>query len=252
MIPSFDQQIRSSDCFDALAYQKDRFCWKRLEYLYNQNYINNTNTTQHIPKIIHHIWLGGELPDKYRMYVDSWKKYNPTWEHIFWNDDNTKHIKIKHTENLGQRSDILRYHILKQYGGIYVDTDFECLKSFDDLTNLKFFTGIAYPSTIEMYIGLIASAPEHPIIKSCIDNMGKISWKNPVDIMTTTGNYHFTSCFMSIMAASAHEVDGIVAFPMDYFYPFPNTTRDTCVGEERARFIKSWSYAIHHWGVSWI
>jgi mannosyltransferase OCH1-like enzyme len=253
MIPSFDQQIRESDCFNASVYQKDRFYWKRLEYLYNQNYINNQNTTQNIPKIIHHIWLGGKLPDKYQKYIDSWKKFNPTWEHLFWDDTNIKALnidKLDQTKNLGQKSDILRYNLLYKYGGIYVDTDFECLKSFDDLLHLKFFTGIAYPSTIEMYIGLLASAPEHPIIKSCIDNMGEIKYKTPVDVISTTGNYHFTKCFLDIVMSK--ESDSVVAFPMSFFYPFPNTTRDTCVGEERARFIKEWSYAIHHWGVSWL
>jgi inositol phosphorylceramide mannosyltransferase catalytic subunit len=251
--PSFVQQIRSSDCFDEQIYQNDPR-WNQLEHIYNKNYIHNINDIPLIPKIIHHIWLGGNLPIKYRSYVESWKEFNPTWIHRFWDDENTKNLnlinrdKFEKTTNLGQKSDILRYELLYKYGGMYVDTDFECLKPFNDLTTLKFFTGIAYPSTIEMYIGLIASIPEHPIIRDCIFNMSNISDRDAVQVMSTTGNYHFTRQFMDNM----HKTTGIVAFPMNFFYPFPNTTRDTCVGEERRRFIKDCSYAIHHWGVSWL
>ena len=251
---SFDQQIRNSDCFDETLYLKDPR-WKQLENLYYSNYINNTNTTPLIPKIIHHIWLGGELPIKFRKYVMSWKEFNPTWEHLFWDDKNTKNLilinqtKFNQTKNLGQKSDILRWELLYKYGGIYVDTDFECLKPFDNLMTLKFFTGIAYPSDITMYIGLNASVPGHPIMKSCIYDMGQLDWRDANKVMTTTGNYHFCNCFLKTIEK---ETDGIVAFPMDFFYPFPNTNRTTILGDERKRFIKDKSYAIHHWGVSWL
>jgi len=255
LTPLFEQQIRASDCFDEPLYQKDLHHWKQLEHLYIHNYIHNTNTTPLIPKIIHHIWLGGSLPEKYINYVSSWRKHNPGWLHLFWDDINTKSFKLinqakfDQTKNLGQKSDILRYELLYKYGGIYVDTDFECLKPFDDLMTLRFFTGIAYPSAIEMYIGLIASIPGHPIIKSCIHDIGEIDDRDAVKVMTTTGNYHFTKCFLKTIEK---DQDKIVAFPMDFFYPFPNTTRATCIGEERRRFIKDCSYAIHHWGVSWL
>lgn len=36
---------------------------------------------QNIPKIIHYCWFGGKpLPDEYKKYIDSWKKYCPDWE----------------------------------------------------------------------------------------------------------------------------------------------------------------------------
>ena len=38
--------------------------------------------------------------------------------------------------NPGMKSDIFRYEILKQIGGLYVDTDFECLKFTKTKNNL--------------------------------------------------------------------------------------------------------------------
>lgn len=251
---TFEQLIRKSDCFKENIYKIDKR-WKLLEHLYNSNYINNNNTKQQIPKIIHHIWLGGSLPQKYLSYVSSWRKINPGWTHFFWDDINTKGLKLinqdkfESANNLGQKADILRYEILYKYGGIYVDTDFECIKPFDDISHLEFFTGIAYPTIIEMYVGLIASIPKHPIIKSCIDDMKKISDCSANEIMNTTGNYHFTRCFLKNINTQSKD---IVAFPMDFFYPFPNTDRNTIKGDHRKKYIKECSYAIHHWGVSWL
>jgi len=248
---SFDQLIRKSDQFDESKYLNDPR-WKILEQLYNQNYLKNTNTEIHIPKIIHHIWLGSDLPEEYKFYIESWKTHHPAWKHYLWTDKHIKELNLfniklfNKTKNNGQKSDILRYELLYRFGGIYVDTDFECLKPFNNLLTLKFFTGIAYPSDIEMYIGLIGSAPKHPIIKACLTNMKDVKWRTPVDVMTTSGNYYFTRCFMNNTKTDT------VALPMDYFYPLSNHKRDIKDRTERLAFVKDCSYAIHHWGVSWV
>ena len=40
-----------------------------------------------IPKIIHQIHIGGsELSNQEKEWQDSWKKLNPEWEHIMWDD----------------------------------------------------------------------------------------------------------------------------------------------------------------------
>ena len=32
-------------------------------------------------------------------------------------------------KNWGMKSDILRYEILQKFGGVYIDTDYECLQN---------------------------------------------------------------------------------------------------------------------------
>ena len=42
-----------------------------------------------IPKKIHYCWFGrGELTNKAKKCIDSWKKYCPDYEIIEWNEDN--------------------------------------------------------------------------------------------------------------------------------------------------------------------
>jgi mannosyltransferase OCH1-like enzyme len=144
------------------------------------------------------------------------------------------------------KSDILRYEILNKYGGLYVDTDFECLKSFDDLLHLNFFTGVGYDTVMQLYIGLIACIPEHPIIKNCVMNMStNYSGTKGSVICNETGANYFTKQFMRGVNEDSSKV---VAFPTDYFYPYPNNIRGE---DDPYKYITENTYAIHHWAVSW-
>ena len=42
-----------------------------------------------IPHIIHYCWFGGHpLPEEYRHYIDSWRKYCPDFEIREWSELN--------------------------------------------------------------------------------------------------------------------------------------------------------------------
>ena len=110
-----------------------------------------------IPKIIHNIWIQGYnyLPEKEKQNLLLIKKLNTKYTFFFWNEINiiyllSKYPKIleiyinleknteknteKKTENINPwKSDIARYVIMKEYGGIYCDLDFECNLPFDNL-----------------------------------------------------------------------------------------------------------------------
>ena len=76
------------------------------------------NSEPLIPKIIHQIWLGSSLPEKYKRFQQSWKKYHPDWTYILWSEKEIEEFGLKNkkiydkTKNLGQKSDIARYEIL--------------------------------------------------------------------------------------------------------------------------------------------
>ena len=91
-----------------------------------------------IPKKIHLIWLGGEKPKKFNFLLERIKEKNKNYDVIEWNDNNINFELINQrlfdeTENLGSKSDILRFELLYKYGGIYMDYDFLQIKSFDEL-----------------------------------------------------------------------------------------------------------------------
>ena len=253
MIEPFDILIRRSYDFKPESYVGNRE-WLLLKELYNKNFIiNEGRNYNNLPKKIHQIWFGGEMPDKYRKYCDTWERLNPEWEYKLWTDKDVDSINLPNRDlfnsisNMGQKSDFFRYHVLNQFGGIYADTDFACLKSFDTLSYLDFIIGIGFPHKVELYIGLIGSVPHHPIIERVIGKMTSVSQNGWLDIFNTTGSYFFTRTFFEVITGY---VNGVVALPPDYFYPYPNDKgyRGRC-GE---KYIKNCSYAIHYWEVSWI
>jgi inositol phosphorylceramide mannosyltransferase catalytic subunit len=249
---NFEAMIMSSYDFNQSIYEKDSR-WGILGELYDKNFIHveecNFDT---LPKKIHQIWLGGNLPLKYKKYTESWKRFNPDWEYKLWIDKDVNDVEIPNRtlfesiNNLGQKSDFLRYHILNQFGGIYADTDFECLRSFNSLSYVDFIGGVGFPSRIELYIGLIGCVPHHPIMEQIVNGMDKIRDGGWPAIFETTGTYFFTRTFFKVVTEYQK---GIVMLPPDYFYPFPNQG-----GHENRKgrdYIKDCSYAVHHWAVSW-
>jgi inositol phosphorylceramide mannosyltransferase catalytic subunit len=229
--------------------------WSLVENLYYKNYILAKlygNLPDVIPKKIHQIWLGGELPERYRQFTLSWQRFHPDWEYKLWNDKDAEEFGMERIDayrsssNFGTRSDIFSYEILRRYGGLYVDCDFECIKPFDDLLFLDYFTSVAYDSKLEIYHGLMASVHEHPIVISCVKDIVPYNGEDGNLIMQGTGPYHLTRCFLKNVDS---ETKGVVAFPCQFFYCWPNYDR---FNKKPYESIQPESFAIHHWTVSWL
>ncbi len=225
---------------------------------YEQHYKNCILEEYLIPPLIHFIWLGSELPEEASKMVETWKNLNPNWVVKVWTDKDVPSFGLKnqaaydHAVNFGEKSDIFRYEILYRFGGTYVDTDFECLNSFDSLhQSCEFYTGMNRDKNT-LLNGLIGTKPGHPIIKACIDNIEIGRGDNDkIRIMHQTGPYFFTDMFFSF--APDPELGTIALLPPTYFYPFPagdleNHYRST---EERRQFARPESLAIHYWRRSW-
>ena len=97
-----------------------------------------------IPKIIHYCWFGGNLlPERARKCIESWKKFCPDYEIQEWNEDNYDVHKIQYMDEAYKSrkwafvSDYARLDIVFSYGGIYLDTDVELIKSLDELLDEK-------------------------------------------------------------------------------------------------------------------
>ena len=99
-----------------------------------------------IPKIIHYCWFGkNEIPESVKKYINTWKEILYDYEFILWNEENFD-INISEFTKQAYKSkqyafvsDYCRFYALKHYGGIYLDTDIELIKTFDDLLNSKYF-----------------------------------------------------------------------------------------------------------------
>ena len=101
-----------------------------------------------IPKIIHYCWFGGnELSELAKKCISSWRKYCPDYEIIEWNESNfdinlCQYVREAYKEKKWAFvSDYARFWILYNFGGIYMDTDVELIKSIDDLVEYGSYMG---------------------------------------------------------------------------------------------------------------
>ena len=156
-----------------------------------------------IPKIIHYCWFGSSpLPDEFLKYIDGWKKIFPEFEIKCW-DETTFDIfaslpfvqEAYQVKKYAFVADYVRMWAMYQYGGIYMDTDIQVLKRFDEFLNYRFFTAMEYHGDnvrinhvedqltsqgykknkedviIDICIesSIFAAEKNHPFIKDCLD-----------------------------------------------------------------------------------
>lgn len=253
----FDQSMKLTKGYTPSLIKKNSD-WRRAQEIFESCIRNQTSaqTQLRIPKIIHQIWLGSPLPQKYKAFAQTWMKYHPDWQYILWTDQMVKKIRLinqqlfDQTKNLGEKSDILRYEILEQMGGLYVDTDFECLKPFDVFHyQLDFYSGLEFGPRFRLLNGLIGTCAHHPIIKECVRALSQHTrkTKKPTDIIACTGPTFFTNCYRNAIEQSPLSV----VFPVGYFYPWPYKQRKNTAVFEIQSWLQPESYAIHHWHMSW-
>lgn len=131
-----------------------------------------------IPKIIHCAWFGGkEKPEVVKKCIKSWKEHMPDYEIKEWNESNFDVNMFEYSKEAynnkvwGFVADPIRIWALYNYGGIYLDTDVEVYKSFDDLLDNKFFIGFEQPH----YFGnaTIGAEKGNELLKEILDEYNK-------------------------------------------------------------------------------
>jgi mannosyltransferase OCH1-like enzyme len=122
-----------------------------------------------IPRIIHRIWLGDEpLRDEFQRYGETWRKHHPGWEMCLWTEDDLPELALTQVLQRGrhhaERADVLRYELLKRFGGVYVDIDFECLRSLESLLDeVEVFAAFQLPERVSN--AMLGAVPGHPLFE---------------------------------------------------------------------------------------
>lgn len=206
-----------------------------------------------IPKIIHHVWPGSDpFKLKYHGWRSTWMKWNPTYSMMFWRPDNIPRDLFSQrglelvNSNLCfvMKADVMRYEILRIFGGIYVDCDMECKRSFDDLLNASTFAGEGWPRD-GIPNAIIGAEPRNEIISEIVEIVsGTVAeqW----DIANDPKRLYKDGKFSMNTISKSHFIRFEKIYPRDYFYPFD------CIhsGDERKKLmaeLKERPYAVHHW-----
>lgn len=221
--------------------------------------------TENIPRIIHQTWKSQEIPPDWKPFQESWQSFHPDWEYRLWTDKDLRDLVQKeHPELLErfdafplgvQRADMARYVILKHFGGFYVDLDFQCFRSLDDLVDdasqnksRALLVRTRQTGGDPLSNAIMASVPQHALWDRVIERMKSMPWPSwyvglpfirHVYTIWATGPQVLDGSFKPNEAWT----DDIGFLPSEKFLPYKPL-------EEMP--IKDFDgYAIHHYSCSW-
>lgn len=191
-----------------------------------------------IPRTIHQIWLGGEPPREVEEMMRSVQHHHPNWNYRLWTDGDLPELRnaslFQWAPSLAMKADVLRYELLYDHGGVYLDADFQCHKPVDalfpDQASLRLVSEFGVVCNSAM-----GAAPGHAFIKCLIDELGTLPeasvHRQPHLI---TGPYFVDALFIR---ERLYEREPCVLLPGDYFFP-PRTRVPSALQQaERKRYL---------------
>ena len=201
-----------------------------------------------VPKIVHFNWFGGKpFTELVKHCTESWKKHLPGYEIVCWNEENFK-IEEKcvfvreayAAKRYAFVSDYVQAWALREFGGIYIDSDVELLKSLDRFLHHRAFIGFQEAGL--PFTALWGCEKGHYFSKMlCSEYEAKSAFVEEIntEIVSRLLVEHYGVDANS--DSMQHLSDGLILYPSDYF----------CVDFDLYRFAEH-NYARHHFNTSWI
>ena len=148
-----------------------------------------------IPKTIHYCWFGkNPKPDLALKCIKSWKSKCPDYKIIEWNEDNFNisecPLYVRQAYEMKRWAfvtDYVRLKLVYDYGGIYLDTDVELLKSLNSLLSYQAFFGFENNTSIATGLGFGAE-------KGCAVVKGMMDDYLEIPFLLPDGNCDTTPC----------------------------------------------------------
>ena len=224
-----------------------------------------------IPKIIHYCWIGNkELPPLAKKCIASWQRIMPDYEIKCWDETNYDFKKNEFMANAYKQKkwgfvpDYARLDIIYNYGGIYLDTDVEVLKRFDEFLNYPAFCGFENEHFVALGLGFGAEKG-NKVIKELMKPYETLDFKLSSEIIKQASLYtkinankwqkdflvpspmvqtqFFVKNYNLKQNNTRQSLQGIEVFPTSYFCPknhanLPIKTQD--------------AYSVHWYNGSWL
>lgn len=207
-----------------------------------------------IPKIIHYCWFGNNpLPNDVKYYIDTWKKYCPDYKIIEWNESNfdinaNDYCREAYNEKkFAFVADYARLKIIYDFGGIYMDTDVEIIRSYNDLLNDDLF--MCFEDKTNVSIGTFGAIPKHPYVQELLKSYSARHFIIDGVLDLTTNLKYVTELlkckYNLVLNGKCQHLDlGINIYSSDFFI-----AKSYITGELE---ITNNTYAIHHYAGSWL
>ena len=187
-----------------------------------------------------------------RRCAASWSRFCPGYEIILWNETNSPVHDNDYVKQAYQMkkwafvSDYVRLKLLSEYGGIYLDTDVELLKSLDQFTGQAGFLGLESRENVATCV--IGCVPGHPFFSWAASLYDRRYFRLADGSCDSKTN---TTWLTDILLQRGLRQDGLVQnisnmtiYPPDVFCPLDLQSGKLYLTERSA--------AIHHFAGSWM
>lgn len=207
-----------------------------------------------IPKIIHYCWFGGKAkPRDVERNLSTWHKYCPDYIIKEWNEKNYDIHINRYCEDAYENrqwafvSDVARLYALVHEGGIYMDTDVEVVKSFDDLLDNRAFLG--FEGTKWIATSAMGTEPNNPILKYFFESYNSRSFiKQDGNLDRTTNVEVLTNLLVEkqnlLLNGQYQSLEYFDIYPTDFFTPYDYINGKMNLTEN--------THSIHWFNQSWI
>jgi hypothetical protein len=194
-----------------------------------------------IPRTIHRIWVGGKaIPAEHERFGATFALHHPDWEMRLWTDEDLPALDItvadrRRARTRSELSNLIRYEVLHRFGGVYVDTDFECLRPLTPLLRgIDAFAALELPGRAATAI--LGSVPGNPVFARAA-RQARLTLGEGAGSTDANGPY-----FLSLIL---EQESNVAIFPARLFYPY--------LWDEPERRDETFpdAYAVHHWSMSW-
>lgn len=183
-----------------------------------------------IPHKIHYCWFGQQpLPREAEECIASWRRAMPDWELCLWNEQNFDVESVAYTREAYAAgkyafvSDYVRLKVLKDYGGLYLDTDVQVFKSLAPLTVHKAFASFEGSKHLPVGTCVLASEAGGEWVTAMLRLYDGLHFLQPDGTPDLTTNVQRLT---SAMVAQGFQNNGqeqdfqdLHLFPVDWFSP---------------------------------
>ena len=192
------------------------------------------------------------MPEDNLKCIESWKKFLPDYKLMLWNEDNYDVNSIKFTRQAYQKKkyafviDPVRLRLLREHGGIWLDTDIEIIKNLDPLLELPAF--MSFESDTLLHTGIVGSEKGAAWTDEYWKYMNRkpfIRWNGRLNKTPSTVIISRILKKRGVKLDNTFQIydDSLHIFPKDYFCPKDYKTGKITITDN--------TYCIHHFAGSW-
>jgi mannosyltransferase OCH1-like enzyme len=200
-----------------------------------------------IPRTIHRMWLGpNPIPEVFEHYWETWARHHSGWDLRTWTDDTlpplANQAEVDRSSSFKTLYDMVRYEVLRQFGGVIIDMDMECIRSLEPLLpGVSCFVPLITPREHRVGVQVMGAVPHHPMLERAVELL-----RDTAGLQARTGlagSHEAGPAFLSRVVDEFR--DQVTLFPREAFLS-PLTIEPP---KRPGRFPQI--YAVHHNTESW-